>query len=122
VGHALSLAQSRDPYHRGAVENLAPDPEAPHACGMAHVCEVCLNFRPDAASAADATPLVFGKRKVHLCRGHARIAANAKARTFDALRQLYGSGRRSFVPRRTESDATFGRRHPGRRATDLSAR
>ena len=88
---------------------------------MAHVCEVCLNFRPDAASVAEAAPLVFGKRKVHLCRGHARIAAHAKVRTFDALRELFGSGRRSFVPRRTERDATFGPRHPGRRATDARA-
>jgi hypothetical protein len=86
---------------------------------MAHVCEVCLNFRPDTAGAADAKPVVFGKRTVVLCRGHARIAANAKVRTFDALRTLYGSGRRSFVPRRGAAEATLGApRSAGRRATD----
>ena len=101
--------------------NLARSLPGAHAARMAHVCEVCLNFRPGTPGAAEAKPLVFGKRTVHLCRAHARIAANAKVRTFDALRQLYGSGRRSFVPRRTERDATFGPRHPGRRASDVRA-
>ncbi len=60
------------------------------------------------------------ERTVVLCRGHALIAENSGARTFQALRELYGSGRRSFVPRRGPS-ASAGpakRVGRGRRTTD----
>jgi hypothetical protein len=63
----------------------------------------------------------FGTRVVVLCRGHALIAKNNGARTFKALRELYGSGRRSFIARR-RSDAgstDFEQRASrGRRAGD----
>jgi hypothetical protein len=64
----------------------------------------------------------LGVRTVTLCRGHALIAENSGVRTFEGLRELYGSGRRSYVPRRrsleglAESEHRLGR---GRRASDL---
>lgn len=62
-------------------------------------------------------------RSVTLCRGHALIAENSGVRTFVGLRELYGSGRRSFVPRRSAAEGTprseqrLGR---GRRAADAA--
>ncbi|HEV8550406.1 MAG TPA: hypothetical protein VGQ57_15285 [Polyangiaceae bacterium] len=89
---------------------------------MAHICEICTNCRPGAVpgAAREAAAVTFGARTVLLCRGHARIAANAKIKTFAALRDLYGSGRRSFVPRRRpdSSDAFRPARSAGRRASD----
>ncbi|HVU00777.1 MAG TPA: hypothetical protein VHE30_03465 [Polyangiaceae bacterium] len=86
-------------------------------------CEVCDNFRPGAEvdTSRGFIEMVFGSRAVLLCRGHARIAANAGVTTFEELREYYGSGRRSHVPRRarTGSAGVAGApRSPGRRATD----
>jgi hypothetical protein len=87
-------------------------------------CEVCENFRPRAEFGAGyrVVKMPFDVRPVHLCVGHARIAQNSGATTFEGLRELYGSGRRSFVPRRGRN--TTGRhdkpRSAGRRASDVA--
>ena len=90
---------------------------------MEHSCEVCDNFRPRAefGSQYRVVEVSFDVRPVHLCVGHARIAENSDVSSFEGLRELYGSGRRSFVPRRTPG-ALVGNgkmRSPGRRVTDL---
>lgn len=90
---------------------------------MRERCEVCESFRPDVEFPGDrnTTLVPFDVRPVRLCVGHARIAENSGVRTFEGLRELYGSGRRSFVPRRsTNTPTSFGakRENPGRRATD----
>jgi hypothetical protein len=88
-------------------------------------CEVCASFRPELPSAGQKlVEMVFEARPVLLCKGHARIAENSGVTTFEALRGLYGSGRRSYVPRRDpHSVAPPGekRRGPGRRASDQPA-
>lgn len=88
---------------------------------MRERCEVCQNFRPDVEFAGDRNTVLvpFGVRRVRLCVGHARIAEKSGITTFEGLRELYGSGRRSFVPRRAPGgDATYERRSYGRRSTD----
>jgi hypothetical protein len=89
---------------------------------MRQCCEVCENFMPEVARTSQKlVEVTFDTRTVTLCRGHALIAKNSGVRSFDALRDLYGSGRRSYVPRRSESepsaraDQRLGR---GRRAAD----
>ncbi len=86
-------------------------------------CEVCEAFRPD----GEKTPeeklvyLEFPTRTVRVCIGHALIAQNSGVQSFEQLRELYGSGRRSHVPRRgTEmfESSDEKRRSAGRRATD----
>ena len=86
-------------------------------------CEICENLRPDTEFPGDRkTSLVaFDVRPVRLCAGHAKIAQRSGVTTFAELRELYGSGRRSYVPRRSEHTPTaFGedRTNPGRRSTD----
>ena len=74
---------------------------------MQQRCEVCENFRPD----GDLKPgrkleqVVYGARRVLLCRAHAGIAQNSGVTTFEELRQLYTEqhGSRSYVPRRARS-------------------
>jgi hypothetical protein len=90
---------------------------------MQQRCEVCENFRPDTEFPGDrkTSLIAFDVRPVRLCAGHARIARSSGVTSFEELRELYGSGRRSFVPRRSEHTPTaFGetRASPGRRATD----
>jgi hypothetical protein len=87
---------------------------------MRERCEVCANFRPDVEFDGDrkTTLIPFGDRSVRLCRAHERIAANSGVTSFDGLRELYGSGRRSFVPRRGASRSEMYPQHAGRRATD----
>jgi hypothetical protein len=90
---------------------------------MRQRCEVCENFRPDVEFAGDRKTVMvpFDVRPVRLCAGHARIAQNSGVTSFEGLRELYGAGRRSFVPRRSESTPTaFGEKRdsPGRRASD----
>jgi hypothetical protein len=86
-------------------------------------CEVCANHRPDHEHPGDrnTVTLRFDAREVRLCVGHARIAEKFGVTTFGGLRELYGSGRRSFVPRRG-SDAASAiderRLIAGRRASD----
>jgi hypothetical protein len=63
----------------------------------------------------------FGRRLVTLCRGHALIAKNSGIRTFQGLREFYGSGRRSFLARRRSEAGTMDfdqRASRGRRASD----
>jgi hypothetical protein len=92
---------------------------------MRERCEVCENFRPEQAAQPRErlVELTLDVRPVLLCRGHARIAESSGVRSFEALRELYGSGRRSFVPRRRpirrkrRDDQRAGR---GRRATDAA--
>jgi hypothetical protein len=90
---------------------------------MRQRCEVCENFRPENASrpGQKLVSVPLDVRNVVLCTGHARIAKNSGAETFEALRELYGSGRRSYVPRRSprskrsRDDKRVGR---GRRESD----
>jgi len=90
---------------------------------MAQHCEVCKIFRPELVSAArELVEVKLDVRSVLLCRGHARIAKNSGVRSLRALRELYGSGRRSYVSRRgldTEPERSERRTNAGRRATDL---
>jgi hypothetical protein len=81
-------------------------------------CEVCESFRPHLELEGDRRTLTvrFEARPVVLCVGHARIAERAGVRTFDDLREYYGEGRRSFVPRRG-----LERRGTGRRIGDVRA-
>src|SRR3954471_4777546 len=90
---------------------------------MRERCEVCKNFRPDVEFEGDRNTVMvpFDARSVRLCVGHARIAENSNVRTFEELRELYGSGRRSFVPRRSASAGPamgYERQSMGRRSTD----
>ncbi len=91
---------------------------------MAQHCEVCEVFRPELVSAArELVEVKLDVRSVLLCRGHARIAKNSGVRSLRALRELYGSGRRSYVSRRgTDGEPKRSERRTkvGRRATDLS--
>jgi hypothetical protein len=91
---------------------------------MEKCCEVCENFRPGAKFGSNyrVLELEFDVRPVRLCVGHARIAQNSGVRSFEELRELYGAGRRSFVPRRGSSatHAGYEPRSAGRRASDAS--
>ena len=90
---------------------------------MQNRCEVCENFRPEAEFGGryKVVKVLFDVRPVQLCVGHAKIALNSGATSFEALRELYGTGRRSYVPRRGRNVATTDnqRRSPGRRASDV---
>lgn len=93
---------------------------------MTRKCEVCENFRPDEAFDPEKklVEVPFGSRLVVLCRGHARIAENSGVTSFEQLRAFYGSGRRSFVPRRRRDESSQPgerRRRGGRRATDAAS-
>lgn len=89
---------------------------------MGNRCEVCENFRPEAEfrSGYKVVEVLFDVRPVHLCVGHARIAQNSGVTSFHDLRELYGTGRRSFVPRRGRSSTNTNTmpRSAGRRASD----
>ena len=83
-------------------------------------CEVCVAFRPEGESHPEEklVYMEFPTRTVRLCVGHALIAQNSGVNSFEQLRELYGSGRRSHVPRRglemfessDEKRRTIGRR------------
>jgi hypothetical protein len=86
-------------------------------------CEVCQNLRPGAApiEGQRVVTVSFEGRLVTLCTGHARIAENSGVTSFEQLRELYGTGRRSFVPRRAPrkpAPVDYLRQGAGRRATD----
>lgn len=87
---------------------------------MPHSCEVCESIRPDGTFGPNyrVIDVPFDVRTVRLCVGHARIAENSQATTFEALRELFGQGRRSFVPRRAPQASGAQQRSAGRRATD----
>jgi hypothetical protein len=89
---------------------------------MAQHCEVCRIFKPELTPVApELVELSLDVRAVLLCRGHARIAKNSGVRTFKALRELYGDGRRSYVSRRRPEPPprrSERRANGGRRATD----
>ena len=90
---------------------------------MRHHCEVCETFRPEAAAPAEEklVYMEFTTRTVRLCVGHALIAQKSGVQSFEELRDLYGEGRRSHVPRRGQDPATgMGekRSSAGRRVTD----
>jgi len=89
---------------------------------MQNRCEVCENFRPGAefGDRYRVVAVKFDVRHVHLCVGHKKIAENSGVKSFEELRSLYGSGQRSFVPRRGSSSAIASehRKGRGRRATD----
>ena len=83
-------------------------------------CEVCENFRPNDDTERPLVEVRFDVRSVLLCRGHALIAERSGVKSFEDLREYYGKGRRSYVPRRDpKATPTAGQRHGrGRRATD----
>jgi hypothetical protein len=88
---------------------------------MQRTCEVCENFRNrDDLSGLTIVEVQYDARSVLLCTGHAKIAQNSGVDTFEQLRELFGSGRRSYVPRRRpaalQPDGTG--RKVGRRMTD----
>jgi hypothetical protein len=88
---------------------------------MRHSCEVCENFRNrDDLSGLKIVEVTYPERSVLLCTGHAKIANNSGVVTLEQLRELYGSGRRSYVPRRRPASLQPDGipRHAGRRATD----
>lgn len=88
---------------------------------MAKTCEVCENFRNKSdLSALKIVEVPFDQRSVLLCTGHAKIAENSGVTSFEELRELYGSGRRSYVPRRKPAtmQPNGEARKSGRRATD----
>jgi hypothetical protein len=90
---------------------------------MRQHCEVCEAIRPDHAATAEEklVYMEFPTRTVRLCVGHALIAQNSGVHSFEQLRELYGSGRRSHVPRRGHElfeSTDEKRRSSGRRATD----
>jgi hypothetical protein len=89
--------------------------------GMRAHCEVCEGFRNKAdLDGLTTVEVQFPERPVLLCTGHAKIAENSGVTTFDGLRELYGSGRRSYVPRRRPEllQPNGVSRQGGRRATD----
>ena len=90
---------------------------------MRHHCEVCEAFRPEAGVLPEEklVYMEFPTRTVRLCVGHALIAQNSGVNSFEELRDLYGSGRRSHVPRRgleTFESSDEKRRSVGRRESD----
>ncbi len=89
---------------------------------MENRCEVCENFHPGAEFGGRyrVVEVEFDMRRVHLCVGHKKIAENSGVTSFEELRALYGTGRRSFVPRRGNSSAIAGdkRQGRGRRVSD----
>ena len=90
---------------------------------MAQLCEVCENFRPEdeTDSGQKFVYVTFDSRRVLLCTGHARIAEKSGVASLEQLRAYYGSGRRSFVQRRSRdatSRASERRGSSGRRASD----
>lgn len=89
---------------------------------MENRCEVCEGFRPGAefGDRYRVVEVQFDVRRVHLCVGHKKIAENSGVTSFEELRALYGTGRRSFVPRRGVGPVVAGdaRQGRGRRATD----
>lgn len=90
---------------------------------MRQRCEVCESFRPDAdlRKSEKLVEVPLDVRPVLLCTGHALIAQNSGVQSFAGLRELYGRGRRSFVPRRRPSvtgQANEKRATRGRRTTD----
>jgi hypothetical protein len=91
---------------------------------MRQHCEVCEAIRPGADTPEEKLVYMeFPTRTVRLCAGHALIAQNSGVHSFEELRELYGSGRRSHVPRRgreTFESTDEKRRKAGRRASDVS--
>lgn len=89
---------------------------------MVQRCEVCESFRPEGTSSERTlVQVAFDVRTVVLCSGHARIAEKSGVRSFSALRELFGAGRRSHVPRRAprvSAQVLDNRQGAGRRATD----
>jgi len=88
---------------------------------MSKSCEVCENFRNQSdLSGLKIVEVAYDERAVLLCSGHAKIAANSGVNSFDGLRDLYGSGRRSYVPRRrpAQLQPNGEPRKTGRRSTD----
>jgi hypothetical protein len=90
---------------------------------MQQRCEVCENFRPegDLKPGRKLEEVMFGTRRVLLCRAHAGIAQNSGVTTFAELRELYTEphGSRSYVPRRTRTTpVSKNPRSPGRRFGD----
>ena len=86
-------------------------------------CEVCEALRPEAGAVPEEklVYIEFPTRTVRLCTGHALIAQNSGVHSFEELRELYGSGRRSHVPRRGDEmfeAAGEKRRSSGRRVND----
>lgn len=90
---------------------------------MRQHCEVCEAMRSEAGPVPEEKLVYveFPKRTVRLCVGHALIARNSGVHSFEQLRALYGSGRRSHVARRGSDPSgrwKDKRKNPGRRLSD----
>jgi hypothetical protein len=88
---------------------------------MRQHCEVCEAIRPEAATPEEKLVYMeFPTRTVRLCVGHALIAQNSGVHSFEQLRDLYGSGRRSHVNRRGHEmfEGSDEKRRSGRRVSD----
>lgn len=88
---------------------------------MSKSCEVCENFRNKSdLSGLTIVEVAYDERAVLLCTGHAKIAENSGVKSLEGLRELYGSGRRSYVQRRRPAalQPNGEARKSGRRATD----
>jgi hypothetical protein len=90
---------------------------------MQQQCEVCQNLRPESEfdSSRKLVAVMFDSRSVVLCRAHVLIAERSGVTSLDQLREFYGTGRRSFVPRRGRGSTpspSERRESAGRRASD----
>jgi hypothetical protein len=89
---------------------------------MRRTCEVCENFRNlDDLTHLKIVEVHYSQRSVLLCTGHAKIAERSGVTRFDELRELYGEGRRSYIPRRRPAvfQPDGESRRSGRRVTDV---
>lgn len=103
--------------------NLAEASDLGTLIAMHQQCEVCENFRPEAEfdPSRKLVEVRFDSRSVLLCRAHALIAERSGVTSLGQLREFYGTGRRSFVPRRGRGptpQANEQRGGAGRRASD----
>ncbi len=105
----------------GGSENLPLRESSRQHFAMTTLCEVCANFKDGRdRSHLSVVEVPYDARPVLLCTGHAKIAANSGAKSFEQLRELYGVGRRSYVQRRRPAVLQPGgtARGKGRRASD----
>lgn len=107
---------------KGRARNLALRARLAQLGRMERDCEVCSNLPRTISPLRPMVDIQLEKRTVVLCQGHARIAAKSGVKDFEGLRALYGTGRRSHVPRRDPHAVVLpddkGRKSVGRRASD----
>lgn len=113
------LVDAKSKVSDAAPKNLALDALRAHRRGMQSHCEVCESLARSPSPKTTIVSVALETRTVLLCKGHAQIAANSGVTDFEGLRELYGSGRRSYVPRRdpqAKAPMKDDRHNSGRRA------